>query len=179
MRCIFSPDDSSSCISCKRKGKACEEQRREHFPPPAGKKTSLKERVAKLEALLESSAIQVDDDLQTQGSVGGNEESPESPNSNGGSAAISSPTAETSMSMTSETSQRPGPELNPEFDPDPMVALFNNPIVRLSCPPMFGSLSLTVLFTVAIAWPTKESRSWRYLPDEHREPSCCETGPSA
>ena len=130
MRCIFSNEDQTTCIACRKKSKVCEEQRRENFPVAIGKKTSLKDRVAKLEALLET-ANNRDPSLLV-----GNE----SRNSDGSPQTQPSVIESTPPSSSSNVDHgSPGHSLSTQsdfhpvksssnYDPDPIVSLFNNAI---------------------------------------------------
>ncbi|EPE25581.1 Zn2/Cys6 DNA-binding protein [Glarea lozoyensis ATCC 20868] len=56
VRCIFGGRDSTTCDGCASKGKACIEQRRELLGKSGPEsKDSLRERIAKLEAIIEAS----------------------------------------------------------------------------------------------------------------------------
>ena len=140
MRCLFSADDQTSCITCRKKGKVCQEQRREHFPPAGGKKPSMKERLAKLEALLKSSAIEFDEDsIESDPNLASNENTsfheltpdrgsiPQSRGKDQGSSYDNGGYRSQSVDSLSED----------EYDPDPLVSLFNNGVVcilpRLFC----------------------------------------------
>ena len=126
MRCLFSADDSKNCIACKKKGKVCEEQKREDFPLPAGKKTNLEGRVAKLEALLEAASARAPD------STNGNEfkESDGSPQTQDTNAR-STPASSLSNGDASPE-YRAGAESS--YEPDPIKALFNNAIWQQKAP---------------------------------------------
>ena len=130
VRCIFLNDDATSCVACKRKGKVCEEQKRENFPLPAGKKTSLKDRVAKLEALLESTGNKDPDLSMSNDSRGTSDGSPQAQPLN---VASTTPISSLSSSVANgegfgQISDPQVAENNANYDPDPIVALFNNSI---------------------------------------------------
>jgi hypothetical protein len=132
VRCIFAKD-STICEGCAARGKRCAEQRREPLHSAAlDTKESLRERVARLEAIIQASSSDggsavVDqtssrselDPRDTQPDIIRKESSPSSVISNPTPASISSPNAP--LSIDKDSTQ----------NIDPIVTLFDNAVVSL------------------------------------------------
>lgn len=120
IRCLYSANDQTSCIACKKKDRQCQEQTRDHFPSAgtSRKTRSLKDRVAKLEALLKTTALELEND---------------------GSADLITPersdralSHDVSADFRSQSMLESEEDEDDEYenDPDPLVSLFNSKLVR-------------------------------------------------
>jgi hypothetical protein len=128
VRCIFAKD-STICEGCAARGKRCTEQRRELLEAAALEtKESLRERVARLEAIIQGSSSDggsvAIDQTSNRSELGPRdtirkESSSSSIVSNPTPASISSPNASVSIDKDSPQSI------------DPIVTLFDNAIVSL------------------------------------------------
>jgi hypothetical protein len=134
IRCVFRPDDSTTCVGCKSRGSQCTEQRREILQDAAEKnKNSLRDRVAKLEALIASAGLNVYD--QDQAAVQPAVKS--SRNSHDPLPAVQELTPVTTNSSIDKSTplspshHTPGTSVDADSpqDVDPIINLFNNAIV--------------------------------------------------
>ena len=124
-RCIFSPDDPSICVRCENSGTRCTQQQPELLQNfVVDNRPNLKDRVAKLEAIIQSLAPGGSD---FPGAASGdirNESLPNTPRSLDSKIVNQKPP----FSMSSSLGSAPlGPDIGQKIGP--ISSLFNNAIV--------------------------------------------------
>lgn len=132
VRCIFAKD-STICEGCVAKGKPCTEQRRELIQDAAlDTRESLRERVARLEALLQASSSGGSSagitQLSSRSEFDSRDTQPGTIRTVSPSSSIASNPTPTSMPLrdVSVSIRKDSPQ-----NIDPLVTLFDNAIVRL------------------------------------------------
>jgi hypothetical protein len=141
MRCVFTAD-TSICVACANRGSECTEQKRELLQNAAvDSRLNLKDRIAKLEAIIESIALgsgefsmpnaktSTTEDLQK---VQSRQLDNRSSNSFSSNLSIEDDKLTPNSSTSNHGSVSHAPE-TPQ-DIDPIVSLFNNAIVGYTSP---------------------------------------------
>jgi hypothetical protein len=136
VRCIFS-GDSATCERCAAKGKRCTEQRRELLQAAAlDTREGLRERVARLESLLQASTRD-HDNAAVEHNSSRSEFDPQDTQPDGiniESSSSSSASHPTPASMPSHSASVSNENDSPQ-NIDPIVTLFDNAIVSfIVCP---------------------------------------------
>lgn len=168
VRCIFGKN-SSICEGCALRGKRCVEQSRELLQDQAlESKESLKERVAKLEAILEAS-----NESKHRGAIDTGhhsvylEHTPRTLNSE----SQSDPIVEERTTLISARDVSSDKDLSQNIDP--IVTLFDNAIVSLTMPLRLWKID-NMLSGDGIARNQPKSRSLRaVLRNVHELVICC------
>lgn len=143
VRCIFAKD-STICESCAARGKGCTEQRRELLHDAAiDTKESLRERVARLEAIIQASSSDSGsaavDQTSNRSELGSRDTQPNRIIAESSSSSIASNPTPTSMPSPNPSVSI---EKHSQQNIDPLVTLFDNAIVSL-----IGHLNLWLLRT--------------------------------
>ncbi len=125
-------DEPCVCVSCNTRGSQCAEQRRELVPSAAEKtKSNLKERVAKLEAIIEASGLSAHDITLNQ-SAARRADGLRDPLPNSGDATFLATDSSAHKATPLSSSHHSGTVLvnvDLPHETDPVATLFNNAFV--------------------------------------------------
>lgn len=159
-RCIFSADDSTACVTCKSKGFQCIEQRPEQLQStPVDNRLNLKDRVAKLEALIQSLAPAGGGSSSADGPTDGLPDTPisfdKAPSAFSSQNANDAPKIPSSSS--NDSSELLGPDIGQKIGP--ISSLFNNAIVSQLTPTLMQHWIYELKESVA---------KWRLRPERYQ-----------